>query len=189
MRRILGYLCIAGVAGILWQGVPVIAGSMLQDQAAAAGTQQPALPAPDQAQQDEISKQLPAGPGKDTLIRACSGCHLLSVVTVQRKSEADWTDSVITMRSRGANASDDDLAQVVEYLTKNFGPDSPPARVNINTASAVEIAGALSLSADEAAAIVDYRTKNGKFKDVAGVEKVPNVATAKIDAAKDRLDF
>jgi len=188
MRRVLGCLCVAGVAGILWHGAPVIAGSLLQGQAAAE-TQAPALPPPDQAQQDEIVKQLPAGAGKDVLVRACSGCHLLSVVTVQRKSESDWTDMVITMRSRGANASDDDLAQVVEYLTKNFGPDSPPARVNINTASAYEIAGALSLTAEEAAAIVDYRTKNGKFKDLASVEKVPSVAVAKIEAAKDRLDF
>jgi competence protein ComEA len=93
------------------------------------------------------------------------------------------------MRARGANASDEDLVDVVEYLAKNFGPQTPPARVNINTASAYEIAGALSVTQDEANAIVNYRTKNGNFKDLASLKQVPRVEAAKIDAAKDRLDF
>jgi len=180
------------MTAILWRVVPVVAGSLQQDQPTS-GPQQDAskvdLPPPDPAQQDAVIKQLPAGPGKDTLVRVCAGCHLLTVVTVQRKSESGWTDTAIEMRSRGAIASDEDLEAVVEYLAKNFGPQSPPARVNINTASGVEIAGALSMTQDEANAIVDYRTKNGKFKDADGVKQVPGIEAAKIDAAKDRLDF
>lgn len=188
VRRLLGFLIATGMTAILWQVVPVVAGSQPSN-----GAPQDAakvdLPPPDQAQQDAVVKQLPAGQGKDILVRTCAGCHLLSVVTVQRKSEEQWTDTVIEMRGRGAQASDDDLVALVEYLAKNFGPQSPPARVNINTASGVEIAGALGVTEQEANAIVDYRAKNGKFKDSEGVKEVPGVEAAKIDAAKDRLDF
>lgn len=188
MRRILGLLCLVAAGAIVWRGVPVLAGGLLQDQGSN-GAANVVLPPPDPSQQDAIVKQLPPGPGKDVLVKTCAGCHLLSVVTVQRKTEDQWTDTVIEMRSRGANASDDDLVALVEYLGKNFGPDSAPPHVNINTATAIEIAGALSIAQDEANAIVDYRTKNGNFKDVAGVKKVPGVEGAKIDAAKDRIDF
>lgn len=192
MKRVLWFLCTAAMAAIVWQAKPVVAGAMGQGQGSGSAQQDAgnaAVPPPDQAQQDAVVKQLPAGPGKDVLVHTCTGCHLLTVVTVQRKNEDQWTDTVVEMRGRGAQASDDDLVTLVAYLAKNFGPQSPPARVNINTASAVEIAGAVGITQDAANAIVDYRTKNGKFKDTDGVKKVPAVEAAKIDAAKDRLDF
>jgi competence protein ComEA len=187
MKRFRGFLCAILIAAFLWLAIPAVEAAMGQAAQAPAATI--VLPPPDQSQQDAIVKLLPLGPGKDTLVSTCSGCHLLSVVTVQRKTEDQWTDSVIEMRARGAQASDEDLVTLVAYLTKNFGPESAPARVNINTASAIEIAGALGISQDQANAIVDFRQKNGKFKDAEAVKRTPGVDAAKIDAAKSQLDF
>src|SRR5580700_8065355 len=187
MKRVSVFVFAIFFSAILWRAIPAAEAGM--GQAAQAPATNVVLPPPDQSQQDAILKQLPPGPGKDILANTCSGCHLLTVVTVQRKTEDQWTDSVIEMRSRGAQASDEDLITLVAYLVKNFGPESAPARVNINTASAIEIAGALGISQDQANAIVDFREKNGKFKDAEAVKKVPGVDAAKIDAAKAQLDF
>jgi competence protein ComEA len=187
MKRFSGFVFAILLASILWRAIPAVEVATAQTAQTPAATV--VLPPPDQTQQDAIVKQLPPGPGKDILVNTCSGCHLLSVVTVQRKTEDQWTDSVIEMRGRGAQASDDDLVTLVAYLAKNFGPESAPARVNINNASAIEIAGALGISQEQANAIVDYRAKHGKFKDAEAVKQVPAVDAAKIDAAKAQLDF
>jgi competence protein ComEA len=173
-------------AAILAPVVPAVAGSFPQGQASS-----PAPPAgpPDPAQQNALKKALPPGTGRDELIRVCTGCHLLSVITLQRKSESDWTDVAIEMRGRGAIASDEDLENIVEYLAKNFGPQSAPAKINANTASASDLAAGLSLTPDQSQAIVDYRTKNGNFKGIEELKKVPGIDASKIDAAKDRIEF
>lgn len=144
---------------------------------------------PDAAQQEAAKKDLPLGDGRDAVIRLCGGCHLYTVMSVQRKSEDKWTDTVIEMRSRGASGSDDELTQVVEYLAKNFGPDSPLPKININTAPATVIASGLSLTFPEGQAIADYRDKHGKFKDLTSLKQVPGVDSSKIDAAQDRIEF
>ena len=183
------------VAAVLSPIVPAVAGSTQQDQDQSsnppAQAQQAPAP-PDAAAQQQAIKSLPPGPGRDQVVRVCTGCHLLNVVTTQRKNESDWTDTVVEMRNRGANASDDDMEKIVEYLAKNFGPNSPPPaapKVNVNTASADAIAAALSIPQSQAQAIVDYRAKNGNFKDIDALKQVPGIEADKIDAAKDRIEF
>ncbi|HKX30835.1 MAG TPA: helix-hairpin-helix domain-containing protein, partial [Blastocatellia bacterium] len=46
-----------------------------------------------------------------------------------------------------------------------------------------------SLRRSQAAAIIQYRAKNGKFKSIEDLKKVPGVDAAKIEAKKDRLTF
>jgi competence protein ComEA len=135
------------------------------------------------------NQDLPPGEGKDLLVKTCAGCHLLTVVTSERKTESAWADTVAEMRSRGANGSDEDMDKIIQYLATNFGPKAATDKVNVNSASAADMVTGLSLSQAEAEAIVSYRTKNGKFKDIAGLKQVPGVEAAKIDAAKDRIDF
>ncbi len=62
-------------------------------------------------------------------------------------------------------------------------------KVNVNTAAAAEIAAGLGLPQSQAQAIVDYRAKNGNFKNLAGLKQVPDIDTAKIDADKDKIEF
>ena len=139
---------------------------------------------------DNAKQQLPPGDGKDLLIKACLGCHQLTVVTSPRKSEDKWTDTVIEMRNRGAKGSDEDMEQIVLYLAANFGPTSPPAaKVNVNFASGSVLVAVLSLSQAEADAIVAYRKKNGNFKGIAGLKQVPGVEASRIDAVRDKIEF
>jgi hypothetical protein len=71
---------------------------------------------------------LPSGEGKDVLVKECIGCHQLTVVTSQHKSESGWTDTIVEMRNRGANGSDEEMEKLIHYLTANFGPQSAPAK-------------------------------------------------------------
>jgi len=55
--------------------------------------------------------------------------------------------------------------------------------------AAIEMESRLSLKRSQAAAIIAYRTKNGKFKSIEDLKKVPGVDAAKIEAKKDRIVF
>jgi competence ComEA-like helix-hairpin-helix protein len=61
--------------------------------------------------------------------------------------------------------------------------------VNVNIAAAADLQTALGLTDKESGLIVDYRTKNGNFKDLAGLMKVDGVDGAKIQAAKDKIAY
>ncbi len=127
-----------------------------------------------------LSQDLPDGPGKDVVLKLCRDCHDLDTVTIENRTKEGWKKTVAKMGDRGAEGTDDQFEAVVVYLTKNFG------RINVNTATADEIAS-LGFSAKDAAAIVDYRTKNGVYKDWRDLKKVKGIDTAKVDALKDHL--
>ena len=108
----------------------------------------------------------------------------------QKLTRTQWEAVVGQMVDIGAPASDAEFTQIVNYLAANYGPAAPAkAKVNVNTASAKELADGLSLTAADGDAIVAYRTKSGKFATLDDVKKVPGIDTAKIDAAKDRISF
>ncbi len=132
---------------------------------------------------------MPPGEGKDLIMKQCVGCHAVTTITAQHKSESAWTDTIIEMRNRGANGSDEEMEQIIHYLATNYGPPSAAAKVNVNSASALDIVAGLALSQAEADAIVAYRSKNGKFADLAALKQVAGVDAAKIDAVKDRIEF
>jgi putative heme-binding domain-containing protein len=75
------------------------------------------------------AQSLPEGPGKAEFQRTCSGCHVITVVTAQRLNQSGWENVVDNMVSRGAQASPDELQQIVRYLTANFGGDSPASKI------------------------------------------------------------
>jgi competence protein ComEA len=145
------------------------------------------------------SPALPPGEGKPIVERMCGSCHALKVVTSKRASPEQWSQVVDQMVSRGAEGTDEEIETVVDYLSKNFGLDSPPPAaekepaaaqsVNVNQAAAAELSADLGLSADESAAIVAYREQNGKFKEWRDLTKVPGVDASKIEKNKDRLVF
>ena len=73
------------------------------------------------------AQSLPDGPGKAELQRTCAGCHAITVATSQHLNQAGWQNTVDNMVSRGAQATPDDVQQIVRYLTANFGDSSAPA--------------------------------------------------------------
>jgi competence protein ComEA len=132
--------------------------------------------------------QLPDGPGKAETIKLCSNCHELERSLSLRQDRSGWEATIDKMVSLGAEASDQEIRAVIDYLSANFGGVALP-RLNVNKAAAIELESRLSLKRSEAAAIITYRTKNGPFKSIEDLKKVPGVDPAKIDAKKSQLTF
>ncbi len=64
---------------------------------------------------------LPQGPGRKTVQRVCATCHALDVVTDKKLDRGQWHDIVNEMIGFGAKLTKSQAADVVSYLTKNFG--------------------------------------------------------------------
>jgi len=69
------------------------------------------------------AQTLPDGPGKATVVRVCSGCHEAAIVSDKKMSRQEWSDVVDEMREKGANATDQEVEVILDYLTKFFGKD------------------------------------------------------------------
>ena len=135
---------------------------------------------------EEEVRLLPDGPGKEATTRICLECHGAANFRQMRLSHDAWEEQVADMVDRGAKGSEKELAEVTDYLTRNFGPDS---KVNVNTAPLVELKTLLRLTAQEAMALVQYRDANGQFKQWQDLAKAPGVDPAKIEAKKDLMAF
>jgi competence protein ComEA len=136
-------------------------------------------------------QSFPEGQGKDTFLRICSVCHGAQIVLGRGNTVDGWTQVVLNMVQRGAQGSEEEFGEIVQYLAKNFPPkpEGSVVTVNVNKASAEEIKTALNIPLSEGQAIVAHREKNGSFKTVEQVEKVPGVDSAKIESKKDRITF
>jgi hypothetical protein len=53
--------------------------------------------------------------------RACTKCHGLEQVRTARKAAEAWRVTLVDMRERGAQLSDQELEQLVEWLTRVWG--------------------------------------------------------------------
>jgi competence protein ComEA len=139
--------------------------------------------------------QLPEGKGKAAVQHMCGGaCHELDVVINERLSKQGWTNTVDTMISRGATGTDEEIESVIDYLALHFGPEkaseeASPAKINVNTEDAKRLAADLSVSSDEAQAMVDYREKEGKFRSWDDLKKVPRLPLKKLEAKKALLVY
>jgi len=132
--------------------------------------------------------QWPDGPGKRETLELCSKCHEFARSISLRQDRAGWQATINKMANLGARGTDKDFAAVVDYLATNFPGDELP-KLNVNTAAAIDFESRLSLKRSEAAAIIGYRAKNGPFKSIEDLKKIPGIDTAKIEAKKDRLIF
>lgn len=130
------------------------------------------------------AQDVPEGPGKDTFLKVCGACHDAGVVVTMHQSKDDWQATVDDMKGRGADGSDADFKAIVDYLAKYQGPE-----VNVNKASADDLQKQLGLTADEAAAMVKYRTDKGDFKGWDDVQKVSGVDMKKLEPLKGRLVY
>jgi competence ComEA-like helix-hairpin-helix protein len=127
---------------------------------------------------------LPEGKGKDVTARMCSSCHGLSTVTASRRTGKSWARTVDDMVGRGAEGTDDEIDLVTSYLSAHFGTP-----VNINKASAKEIADGLSLPSKEADALVKYRQDHGNFKELKDLTAVPGVNAVKVEEQSANIAF
>lgn len=77
---------------------------------------------------------LEPGKGHDTLVAVCSSCHDPNVVAGKQLSRDEWSQLVRVMADRGADGTDAQLAEIVDYLFAHYGDGpakpadrSPPA--------------------------------------------------------------
>jgi competence protein ComEA len=133
-------------------------------------------------------RPLPDGPGKEETQKICSQCHGLEQALTGRYDRAGWQRTLDKKISIGAKGTEKEFQAVLEYLVKNFHADEVP-KINVNKARAIELESGLSLKRSQAAAIIQYRAKNGPFKSIEDLKRIPGVDGEKIEAKKDRLIF
>src|SRR5688572_9935197 len=76
---------------------------------------------PDGAAQGPPLPAVPAGPDSvatNLVTTACAGCHTLDRIRNKVADSAAWLATVTRMKERGAALTDEQVAQVVDYLTR-----------------------------------------------------------------------
>lgn len=82
------------------------------------------------------------------------------------------------------------MKKMLFVLTVLFSSNVFAVPVNINTADAQKIADSLvGLGLKKAQAVVDYRTKNGEFKTLEDLNKVPGIGDKTIEKNKADILF
>ena len=133
--------------------------------------------------------QLPDGPGKKTMQKVCSPCHSAENVIGRGKTREEWGELVGNMVERGAQGTEEEFYDVVDYLTKYFPKSAATNKVYVNRAGPKELERELQLTTKEAEAIVSYRGQSGGFKSIDDLQKVPGLDARKLETKKDRLAF
>lgn len=134
------------------------------------------------------TRPMPDGPGKAETVKMCSTCHDLDKSLSLKQDRAGWQRTVEKMVAFGLKTSEAEINTVVDYLTRSYPADDVP-RLKVNEADAIEFESILSLKRSQALAVIKYREKNGKFKSIEDLKKVPGLDAAKLDEKKDRLIF
>jgi competence ComEA-like helix-hairpin-helix protein len=121
---------------------------------------------------------------EDTFTRNCVKCHPVDRIAGSRRSRSQWEEVMTTMQTaRGAVISDEDWDVIQTYLVKHYG------RVNVNRASAADLAEVLGVTPETAAAVVAYRKQNGEFVDFDAFAKVPGLDLPKLEKLRDAISF
>jgi competence ComEA-like helix-hairpin-helix protein len=121
---------------------------------------------------------------EDTFTRNCVKCHPVDRIAGSRRTRSQWEEVMTTMQTaRGAVISDEDWDVIQTYLVKHYG------RVNVNRATADDLAEVLGVTPETAAAVVTYRKEHGEFVDFDAFAKVPGLELAKLEKLRDAISF
>ena len=71
----------------------------------------PAMPAQD----------LPSGKGRETFKTICTSCHDIETTINLRNTRSGWIEVIATMKNNGADGTEAQFTEVLDYLTLNFG--------------------------------------------------------------------
>lgn len=82
----------------------------------------PAAPAPAAPAPAAGPDELPAGVGREAVLKGCGGCHGIGQVITERRSREEWANTVTMMITNGAPVSEAEFDLVVNYLATHFGP-------------------------------------------------------------------
>ena len=127
--------------------------------------------------------RLPEGAGKPEVAKVCGGCHDAEIVLAHLQTPAEWADTLQNMAQLGAEATPQEWRLIEQYIDSNL------AMIQVNKAPADELRITMDLTPEVADAIVKYRGKEGPFKSIDDVKKVPGIDAARVDARKSRVVF
>jgi competence protein ComEA len=132
--------------------------------------------------------QLPDGPGRDEVMKRCTGCHELGRSVSPRLDRDGWSANIAKMIAFGMRPTEQEHTLILDYLAKHF-PADPVPKVQLNSARAVELEAGLTLRRSQAAMLVAWREKNGPLKSFEDLKKIPGFDAAMLEAKKDRIAF
>jgi competence ComEA-like helix-hairpin-helix protein len=133
--------------------------------------------------QEKQGAGLPQSPQTALFVRVCSDCHDVERTVSRRRTRAEWADTLSQMIEDGADATEEEMAVILDFLVSNFGA------VAINSARVEDLVKVLGIASTDAEAIVAYRTANGSFANLEAVKQVPQIDVATLERRKDSLRF
>jgi competence protein ComEA len=116
-----------------------------------------------------------------SLKAVCAKCHNLQIVMDSPMSYDAWHDTVQTMMDRGAAGTDQQFADVMDYLHRTM------TTIDVNTADVDELKIVLHVPEATAQAILARRSTQ-KFTGLADLKSVPGVDASTVEA-RARLIF
>jgi competence protein ComEA len=132
--------------------------------------------------------EMPEGAGKPIVERACTACHGPNAMAGYRKTREDW-DAVVRRMSGRTQISAAEIETVIGYLAGNFPKVEDATKLNVNKATAADIARVMGLTDEEAQAVVAYRERHGNFRAWGEMLVIYNVDGKKIQAAQDKITY
>ena len=111
-----------------------------------------------------------------------SKCHRIELFATARKSYEDWYDTVQKMVDRGAIGTDEQFADIMDYLFRT------QTLIDVNSVDVQDLQIVLNTSPAVAGAVVARRTKK-KFTSLEDLKSVGGLDAAAVDAKADLLVF
>ena len=71
--------------------------------------------------------QFPIAPGREVTQKVCGSCHGAEVTVSKAKTRQQWGEVITSMVAKGAKATSEEFAQILDYLATNFPPQSTAA--------------------------------------------------------------
>lgn len=106
--------------GVLIGAAALLMSSCAASQGSSAAIAEPAPPPHPIEEVAAVVSVLPEGPGRETTIRVCSGCHAVELVAEKRMTRQEWFDLVQFMGDRGATGTRAEMTEITDYLAQSF---------------------------------------------------------------------
>ena len=117
-----------------------------------------------------------------SLQAVCAKCHNLQIVMDTPMSYEAWHDTVQMMIDRGAQGTDEQLSEIMDYLHRTA------TTIDVNAADADELAIVLGV-ADPVVKSIMARRAARKFANLDDLKTVPGIDAAGLDGRRRLLFF